>query len=637
MKFLFIAAFTMLGFSSFAQNAGTPNKSLQQLLTYYLDVKNALVKDNPNKAGASAKQLSGAIKTVNAATLTAAGQKAFTSVKESLQANADHIASSNKTDHQREHFAGMSQAMSTLVQSASLSDLPVYLDYCPMKKSYWLSSEKAIQNPYYGKEMPDCGNVEKTFMPGDGHSMQMDDKLQMNDSTTTNGSMSRNKMHQNMDNMQMKDSGSSMHSMKDKQMEPGMDMNAMNDMSGMNMPMGNMSHSFSLNLPMSRNGSGTAWSPDAAPMYGHMYHSKNWMYMLHYGLFIRYNKQDVSNKGIRGDEMADAPNWLMFMGQRKVGEKGLFRFGTMFSLDAVITGQRGYPLLFQSGESAHGVPLIDRQHPHDLFSELSVAYSYALSKKTDVFAYVGYPGEPALGPVAFMHRASALYNPDAPVSHHWIDATHITYGVATIGVRSGNFKLEGSSFTGREPNENRYNLDKPRFDSWSSRVSFNPSKNWALQVSHGYIKSPEALHPDENVNRTTASVEYSLPLKNDNWFNATAVWGLNKQKNEDGENAALLEASYRIKKLALFSRYEFVQKSTEELALDETFYGNTLFPVNMFTVGFNYDVLNIAKTRIAVGSQFSLYKEDKNLYRLYGKNPAALEVYVRIYPGLMKM
>ena len=429
------------------------------------------------------------------------------------------------------------------------------------------------------------------------------------------------------------------HNMPDTTM-PGMpktDTMYMPEMHNMNMPMDNMSHSFSLNLPMNRNGSGTAWSPDASPMYGHMYHSTNWMYMLHYSLFIRYNKQDLTNKGSRGDEMVDAPNWLMFMGQRKIGNNGLFRFGTMFSLDAVVTGQQGYPLLFQSGESAHGAPLVDRQHPHDLFSELSVAYSYALSKKIDVFAFVGYPGEPALGPVAFMHRASAVYNPDAPISHHWIDATHITFGVATLEIRAGDFKLEGSSFTGREPDENRYNLDKPRFDSWSGRLSFNPSKNWALQVSHAYIKSPEALHPEENIHRTIASAEYSLPLKNNNWFNATAVWGMNKQKNENGENAVLLEASYNINKLALYGKYEFVQKSTEELALNESLYGSTLFPVNAYTLGLNYDLLKLSKTKISIGSQFTLYNEDKKLYSLYGKNPMAFEVYLHIYPGLMKM
>jgi len=361
------------------------------------------------------------------------------------------------------------------------------------------------------------------------------------------------------------------------------------------------------------------------------------MYMLHYNLFIRYNKQDLANKGSRGDAMVDAPNWLMFMGQRKVGENGLFRFGTMFSLDAVITGQGGYPLLFQSGESAHGEPLVDRQHPHDLFSELSVAYSYALSKKADVFAYVGYPGEPAIGPVAFMHRASAMYNPDAPISHHWIDATHITFGVATLGVRVGDFKLEGSSFTGRDPDENRYDLDKPRFDSWSGRLSFNPSKNWVLQVSHAYIKSPEALHPDENIHRTTASAEYSLPFKNNREFDATAIWGMNNAPDHEGENTALLEASYRLKKLVLFGKYEYVEKSSEELALDETVYGDGSFPVHAFSLGFNYDLLQFNKTKMAIGSHFTFYRNAERLYDLYGTNPSAFEVYIRIYPALMKM
>lgn len=427
------------------------------------------------------------------------------------------------------------------------------------------------------------------------------------------------------------------HNMHNMQMDSSMNMHKMQNMHDMDMPMGNMCHSFSLNLSMSRNGSGTGWSPDAAPMYGRMYHSKNWMYMLHYNVFVRYNKQDLNNKGSRGDEMFDAPDWLMFMGQRQVGEKGLFRFGTMFSLDAAVTGQKGYPLLFQSGESAHSVPLVDRQHPHDLFSELSVAYAYALSKKSDVFVYVGYPGEPALGPVAFMHRASAMDNPDAPISHHWIDATHITFGVATLSIRSGNFKLEGSSFTGREPDENRYDFDKPRFDSWSGRLSFNPSKNWALQVSHAYIKGPEFIHADENVHRTTASAGYALQLNKNHSLNATAVWGMNKQKNEPGENAALLEVSYRISKFAFYNKYEFVQKTTEELNLDEALYGNNRFPVSAYTFGINYDLLQLNKTKVAVGSHINFYKPDSRLYNLYGKNPVALEVYLRIYPSIMRM
>jgi hypothetical protein len=292
--------------------------------------------------------------------------------------------------------------------------------------------------------------------------------------------------------------------------------------------------------------------------------------------------------------------------------------------------------LFQSGEAYKGRSIVDRQHPHDLFSELSVSYAHAFSPKTDMFVYFGYPGEPALGPVAFMHRPSALANPDAPITHHWVDATHITFGVATLGIRYGNFKLEGSSFTGREPDEHRFNFDKPRFDSWSGRLSFNPTANWALQVSHGFIKSPELLHPGEDVNRTTASATYSKIFGSKSMLNATALWGMNKIKGHDGENAILLEAEWRKHKLAIFSKYEWVQKGLEELDLDENQFGHdAVFPVNAFTLGFNYDILKMGKSNLAAGAHGTLYHADKRLDPLYGKNPMALEVYLRLYPGRM--
>lgn len=401
--------------------------------------------------------------------------------------------------------------------------------------------------------------------------------------------------------------------------------------------MGSMSHAFSLNLPMSRNGSGTAWGPDAGAMYGYMLHTKGWMFMFHGDAFVRYNKQDLTDKGSRGDGKFDAPNMLMAMGQKKIGAHGLFHFNTMFSLDAPIAGGSGYPLLFQTGESWSGRPLVDRQHPHDLFSELSISYAYALSQKADVFAYVGYPGEPALGPVVFMHRQSGMFNPDAPIGHHWVDATHITFGVATFGFRYGKVKLEGSSFTGREPDENRYNFDKPRFDSWSARLSFNPTANWALQVSHGFIKSPEALLPLEDLHRTTASASYSYPIAKGKYFDATALWGLNKQAGESGSNSALLEANLKLKRLDIYMRYEWVQKSGEELMLDEHLYGaHTMYPINAITIGSGYDVARIGNLRFSPGAQLSMYHADAALDALYGKNPLAGEIYLHIYPVLMR-
>jgi hypothetical protein len=396
-----------------------------------------------------------------------------------------------------------------------------------------------------------------------------------------------------------------------------------------------MSSAYSLNLPMNRNGSGTGWLPDSTPMYGYMIHSKKWMYMIHGNIFIRYNHQDVTNKGTRGNEKWDAPNWLMAMGQRRVGRKGLFHFSTMFSLDNVIAGGSGYPLLFQTGETFEGKPLVDRQHPHDLFSELSISYSYAVNSKTDLYIYLGYPGEPAIGSVAFMHRISSLYNPDAPLSHHWNDGTHITFGVATAGIRYDKFKLEGSSFTGREPDENRYDLDMPRFDSYSGRLSFNPNSNLAFQLSQGFIKSPEVLKPAEDVSRTTASVIYSKPLRTNNFITTTALWGLNKSHGD--EHAVLLEASLLLNRLALYSRYEWVQKSVDELDLNETMFGHDAsFNVNAFTLGSSFDAIRSNFGHVAMGAQASFFSADARLDKLYGKNPMSVEVFIRFYPPRMK-
>jgi hypothetical protein len=420
------------------------------------------------------------------------------------------------------------------------------------------------------------------------------------------------------------------------QMEGGQQGHDHAEMEGHDMHSMRMSHAFSRNLPMTRNGSGTAWLPDNSPMYGYMFHANKWMYMLHGDVYLRYNKQDLLDKGQRGDSKFDAPNMVMLMGQRNVGKKGLFHFNTMFSLDPLTVGNGGYPLLFQTGESYKGRPLVDRQHPHDVFAELSVSYAHALSPKSDVFVYVGYPGEPALGPAAYVHRPSGFFNPDAPLTHHWVDATHITFGVATLGYRYGNWKIEGSSFTGREPNENRYNFDKPRFDSWSGRLSFNPNEKWALQVSHGFIKEPEELHPGEDVNRTTASATYSIRGFGETFTNITALWGMNKTAGHAAEHGVLVEGSRSVKRKTFYGRYEWVQKSLEELALSEAEFGHdAIFPVHAVTAGASYDLFTIGQTKIALGGQLSFYDPDRRLSKLYGDNPLAGQVYLRIYPRAM--
>jgi hypothetical protein len=397
-----------------------------------------------------------------------------------------------------------------------------------------------------------------------------------------------------------------------------------------------MSHSFCLNLPMNRNGSGTGWLPDASPMYGYMLHSKKWMYMIHGNIFLRYNNQDINHKGTRGDSKVDAPNWFMAMGQRRVGNKGLFHFNTMFSLDPLFGGN-GYPLLFQTGEVYKGAPLVDRQHPHDLFSELSIAYTQSFTKDFDAFVYLGYPGEPALGPVAFMHRTSTLNNPDATLGHHWQDATHITFGVATLGFRYKIVKIDGSLFTGREPNESRYGFDKPRFDSYSYRLTVNPNKNLSMQVSKAFIKTPEQLHPDENIDRTTASITHVLQLTGENHFlSSTFVWGYNNSGGGHKENSFTLESNLQLDRLAIYGKYENIDKSAEELVLDQ-FEENQTFNINALTLGLNYTFLREMKTNFAIGAQGSIFGADASLDPIYGKNPMSAEIYLRISPTLMKM
>jgi len=388
-----------------------------------------------------------------------------------------------------------------------------------------------------------------------------------------------------------------------------------------------MSASTSLALPMTRDGSGTGWNPDASTMYGWMYHAKHWMYMVHGSVYLRYTAQDAFHEGTHGGAQWDAPNWIMGMAQRRVGEKGLLHVNLMMSADRLTEGGAGYPLLFQTGESWHGKPLIDRQHPHDLFAEASASYAYTINKDQDVFVYVGYPGEPALGPVTFMHRPSAFFDPDAPIGHHWQDATHITFGVATLGYRLDDWKLEVSNFTGREPDENRYNFDKPRMDSYSARLSFAPSERYTFQVSEGYIKSPELLEPDINVWRTTASAQAAFDR-----LDLSLVWGMNKDEREDPDQSILAEAAYRVRDWAWYTRYEWVQKTGDELQQPPAIYS-----IQALTLGLNKELFHTGELAWALGGQTTLNLPDQRLRATYGNLPIAGEVFLQVRPRLMRM
>jgi hypothetical protein len=391
-----------------------------------------------------------------------------------------------------------------------------------------------------------------------------------------------------------------------------------------------MPSSINLADPMSREGSGTSWIPDSSPMYGRMFMFGENMLMLHGAIFPRYT--NVSTR--RGDDRIDAPNWFMGMYSHPLWDNAQFGSRLMMSLDPLTEGGRGYPLLFQTGESWNGEPLHDRQHPHDLFDELSFSVSQKFEHDLSAYIYFGYPGEPALGPPTFMHRPSAMDDPDAPIGHHWQDSTHVTFGVATAGLVWSNVKIEGSIFTGREPDEDRYDFDQPNFDSYSGRLSWNPTRNLALQVSYGYIKSPEALEPELNRHRTTASAIYNLPLGHDsNWAN-TFVWGQNNDTGQGKTQSFLVESNYQRGRDTVYFRWEHVEKSGEELVLNAA--ANTrIFPVGAYTIGYVRDLSHGNGLDIGLGTQFTINNSPETLDRYYGDGLGyAFQFFLRIRPSL---
>jgi uncharacterized cupredoxin-like copper-binding protein len=372
---------------------------------------------------------------------------------------------------------------------------------------------------------------------------------------------------------------------------------------------------------MAREASGTSWAPEAARHPGfHSMHGE-WSLMTHGFLNLIHDDQG----GPRGDRKTFSTSMFMLMAQRPAAG-GTLGLRGMVSGDALM-GKTGYPLLLQTGESANGQPLIDRQHPHDLFMELSASYSRPLSERSSVFVYAGLPGEPALGPPAFMHRFSGEDNPEAPISHHWLDSTHITFGVVTVGLVLDRFKLEGSVFRGREPDEHRYDIETGKLDSASARLSYNPTDNWALQVSRGRIKSPEALHPDMDVDRTTASVIYHRAVGAAD-TQTTLAWGRNAPNHGETTSAWLLESAARFSRShTFFARLERADKN--ELFLDPDPRAEEKFRVGKLTVGYVYDLPREGHARIGFGGLVSGYSIPGDLEPVYG-SPTSFMLFARV-------
>ena len=391
-----------------------------------------------------------------------------------------------------------------------------------------------------------------------------------------------------------------------------------------------------------REGSGTAWLPDASPMYAIHAQRDGWMLMAHENLFLQF----LDDAGKRGDDQAGSINWVMGMAQHSVG-RGHLGLRGMFSLEPWTIRGCGYPDLLASGEQCQGETIHDRQHPHDLAMELSAEYDAPIRGTARWQVYGAPAGEPALGPVAYPHRVSAMPNPIAPIAHHWLDSTHVSFGVVTGAIYGKRWKVEASAFNGREPDEHRKDFDFGALDSVSGRIWFLPTSKVALQLSGGRLSEAEAgdagaafalgaSAPTErhDVNRLTASATFHQ-MSGERVAASTFAWGLNSESGK-ATNALLIETNVTFKdRDAWFGRLEVVQKTPHDLDVPPA---KDTFTVSKIQGGYTRYISAMAGFRAGVGAAVSAGIVPGDLKRAYGGrvNPG-FAVFLTLRPAAMTM
>ena len=380
----------------------------------------------------------------------------------------------------------------------------------------------------------------------------------------------------------------------------------------------------SSDLPSPHEGSGTSWQPASVTGHEWMWVRGGWELMAHGAIFIDYNQQG----GPRGAGKAESVNWGMLMEQHRLG-RGTILFREMFSAESLTSPHPGFPELFQTGETYHGEPLVDHQHPHNVFAELAALYTLPLTEKVSWELYGGPSAEPALGPVTYIHRASAAELPLAPLSHHLQDSTHTSFGVVTTGFVIHRVKLEASAFNGREPNEQRWSIQLAALDSWSGRASIAPGRNWVAQYSIGRLEHPEALEPGSQW-RQTASVEYNRPLHDGSWA-SSLIWGrVHKIATGANLNSYLLESTLNFRERNyVFSRLELVDK-------DELFPQATVvstYRIGAYTFGGVRDLIANKVWQMGLGADVTLYSKPAALDASYGKQPVSFQIFLRFRPA----
>lgn len=382
-----------------------------------------------------------------------------------------------------------------------------------------------------------------------------------------------------------------------------------------------------LGISMERMGSGTTWIPDAVPLPTRHRVAGSWLLMLHGFAFAEFDAQG----GPRGATQVGSLNWAMLMASRNL-LGGRFQARTMLSLDPATVTNRGYPLLLQSGETYQGQALHDRQHPHDFLMELAAMYEAELARGIGFVVYAAPSGEPALGPVAFMHRSSAMDNLAAPLGHHWQDATHISFGVLTAGIGGRHWKLEGSAFNGHDPDEERWGIDRIRLDSYSGRLSAHIDSNWTVAAGYGYLASPEALHPGESLHRTSASVLYGRKLGREGQVAAALVWGANERAGRATHSALLENEIVTDRGNTFYQRAELVQKSAEDLAIAMV-PAETRFTIGALSAGYIRELTQSPSATLGIGVHGTINVIPPGLAALHGsRTPVGGMIFLRLRP-----
>jgi hypothetical protein len=377
--------------------------------------------------------------------------------------------------------------------------------------------------------------------------------------------------------------------------------------------------------PMTRESSGTAWQPDASQHLGLMKMSGDWTLMAHGVANLVYDHQS----GPLGDDKTFVSGMVMGMASRPLGS-GRVQFKAMLSPDPLM-GKRGYPLLLATGETANGIdPLLNRQHPHDFFMELSASVSQKIGANSSVFLYAGLPGEPAFGPPAFMHREAIMDSPEAPITHHWLDSTHISFGVLTAGLVVDRVKVEVSRFNGREPDQHRWNIETGPLDSTAVRLSWNPTRTLALQGSWGHFEDPEQLEPGVDQTRWSASLLYADDVAPGWHLAGTLAWG-RKSIDHHGDwlndDAFAAEGSVRHNGWTVFGRGE-ITENRELLGLSDH---GTAYRVGKASLGAVRDFRIAEHLSLGAGGLVSVNFVPDSIAPLYGgNNPLGAMAFLRL-------